>query len=324
MWYETSFFGNPFESPNYSRARKGLYAADQVARLTALDAEAFAARISATQAAAEALSKAAGSTGAATGTQRGATAGTDAQLQAYRRTVGGKYNVLLDRFGGDKSAELLLTIFGSSVQKYTRDLTKTNAKQRMDELDQLLVTNQKAVGADIVKAIGDAAAAYLGKRETQTTDKAATAVSQLGESTQEKALNKELWLNLGAVVAEYPAPEQERQRHASADFSLLMRHTVGHTPETLTGTLPAHTLADLVDAGLRATTKLHLHNTGPAALRFALSDDPDTFPATGYQEVKPGETLALTAADLGDVLTAPFLNVQNPTESLGSYEVTVG
>ena len=53
MWSDISFFNNPFDSPDYSRARKLLYANDQVSRLTALDPVVFAPRIAATQAAAD-------------------------------------------------------------------------------------------------------------------------------------------------------------------------------------------------------------------------------------------------------------------------------
>jgi hypothetical protein len=324
MWFELAFFGNPFNNQQYSRPRKLLFAYDQLSRLTALDPEAFGPQISATQAAADSLSKAAGSTGAATGTQRGTTTGTDAQLKAYRKVVGGKYNVLLDHFGGDKSAELLITLFGDSVQRYTRDLTKTNAKERMDELDKLLTANKTAVGADIVKAIGDAANAYLGKRKTQTDNKGKTSAAQLTEGTQETVLNQVLWLNMGAIVAQYPAPEQEPSRRAAADFSLLLRRSVGPQPTTETGPLAPHSLVNLVDDGLKPSTKLKLHNPGPAVLHFALSATIDSFPSTGYQPLKPGETLTLTAADLGDVALLPNLNAQNDTDLAGSYEITIG
>ncbi|MGI4870775.1 MAG: hypothetical protein ACRYFX_06285 [Janthinobacterium lividum] len=324
MWFETSFFGNPFSGEQYIRARKLLYAYDQIARFTALDAAAFAVRIQATQAAADDLSAAVSTTGAATGTQRGATSGTDTLLQAYRRVVGSKYTVLLDQENGNKNALLLLTVFGASIQRYTRDLTKTNAKERMDTLNQLLAANSKAVGPAIVKAIGDAATAYLGQRANQVTDKATTATAQLDESTQELALDQALWLNLGAVVAQYPAADQERQRHAAADFSVLQRRPAGAHAHTEAGALPPHAVLNLVDSGLLPTTALRLHNPGSGPLYFALSDALGTFPATGYQEMKPADTFTGTAADLGDPILHPYLNVQNPTNAPGTYEVKIG
>lgn len=326
MWFETSFFANPFEMPSYSRARKLLFAYDQIARLTALDAMAFGPRISATQTAADALSQAGSATGTATGTQRGATLGTDAQLKAYRKVVGGKYNVLLDRFGGNKQAPLLITLFGASVQAYTADLTKTNAKIRLETLNQLLADNAKETGADIVAAITDAAVTYLGTRKQQTANKGKTSVAQLTEATQETALNQTLWLNLGAVVAHYPTPEQAAQRHAATDFSLLMRRAVGPDPHTETGTVAAGAIVNLLNEDLLPTTKLRLHNTGPVPLRFGLSVVPNRL-GNVFRELLPAETLDLLAADLGDVAALPNLNVTNPAPEggpAGAYEVTVG
>lgn len=325
MWYDTSFFVNPFENPNYSRARKLLFAYDQVARLTALDAGLFGPRISATQAAAEALSTAGSATGAATGTQRGVTLGTDAQLQAYRKVVGGKYNVLLDRFGGNKQAPLLITLFGASVQTYTSELTKTNAKTRLETLNQLLEANATETGADIVKAITDAAGAYLGTRKQQLRDKGTTSVAQLAETTHEAALDQALWLNLAAVVAAYPTPAQAPQRHAAADFSLLQRHAVGPQPHTETGTVAPDAVVNLVNEGLRPNTPLRLRNPGPVLLHFALSDAPNRM-GPSIRVVLPGQTLALPASDLGDSTLLPCLNVYLPASSSqpGQYEVTVG
>jgi len=328
MWFETSFFGNPFEHDGYSRARKLLFAYDQIARLSALDAAVFALRISATQVAADALSTAASATGAATGSQRGATLGTDAQLQAYRKVVGGKYNVLVDRFGGNKQAPLLITLFGSSVQPYTSELTKTNAKSRLETLNQLLADNATAVGADIVEAITDAAGVYLGTRKLQTTNKGKTSVAQLTESAQETALDQALWLNLGAVVAHYPTPAQADQRRAAADFSLLLRRSVGPQPHTETGTVPPTESDNVVDDGLLPTTKLRLHNTGPVPLVFALSKHPFKYYSSPLdRQLQPGETLALLAGDLGDVVLQPNLLVLNLAQEGtpdGTYEVTIG
>lgn len=324
MWYEISFFGNPFSSRQYIPARKLLYADDQVARLTALDAVGFAQPIAATRAAAGKLSAAASTAGAATGTQRGATNNVDSLLKACRVVIGSRYNVLLGQFNNDRSAPLLRTVFGSSIQHYTRDLSKTNAPKRLGELKKLLETNATAVGAGIVQDITGAADAYLTQRTAQTQNLADTSTAHLAESTEEAALDQVLWLNLGAVVQRYPATNQQRERHAAANFALLERRPASTAAPTETGTLAPGTTFNLVDSGLAPATPLRLHNTGAVPLRFALSPDLGTFPATGYQEVLPGATLALTAADLGTPLTQPCLNVYNPAAAEGQYEVRVG
>ena len=325
MWFETSFFGNPFEHDGYSRARKLLFAYDQLARLAALDAALFAPRIAAAQAAADALSTATSTTGTATGTQRGATLGTDAQLQAYRKVVGGKYNVLLDRFGGNKQAPLLITLFGASVQAYTAELTKTNAKERLTTLNQLLKANATETGADIVQAITGAADAYLGLRTQQTRDKGTTSVAQLAEAALETTLDQALWLNLAAVVTAFPTAAQAPQRHAAANFSLLQRRAAGTQPHTETGTVAPGALVNLVDEGLLPTTRLRLHNPGPVPLYFSLSEAP-TRAGLSQRVVLPGQTLDLTAADLGDSPRLPCLNVTilESSPQPGQYAVTVG
>jgi hypothetical protein len=327
MWYDVSFFNNPFNNQQYSRARKLLFAYNQIARLTALDATAFAARISATQAAADALSKAGSSTGVATGTQRGTTLGTDAQLQAYRKVVGGKYNVLLERFGGNKQAPLLITLFGNSVQTYTTELSKTNAKVRLEALNQLLTDHLAEVGADVADPIMDAAGTYLGTRAQQTTSKGRTSVAQLAEAAQETALNQALWLNLSAAIGHYPAPEQAPQRHATSDFSLLQRRTTDSGPHTVTGAVAAG-MTKPVGEGLLPATTLRLHNTGTMPLVFALSAEPNQYaPGPLARPLQPGETLDLTAGELGDTTFLPYLVVANPANAgapNGMYEVIEG
>ena len=324
MWYEVSFLSNPFSNVYYIPARKLLYADDQVARLTALDAVGFAGPIAATRAAVAKLSAAASTAGAATGTQRGATSSVDALLQACRVVIGSRYNMLLGQLDNNKSAPLLRTVFGDSIQHYTRELNKTNAPRRLGELRQLLDANAAVVGAGIVGDINNAAEAYLAQRKAQTQHLADTSTAHLTESTEEQALDQVLWLNLSAVVQRYPGPEQARERHSTANFLLLERRSARSTAHTEAGTLAPAATFNLVDSDLLPTTPLRLHNTGPVPLRFALSADLATFPATGYQEVLPGATLALTAADLGTPLTQPCLNVHNPAPAEGRYEVRVG
>ena len=121
------------------------------------------------------------------------------------------------------------------------------------------------------------------------------------------------------------AAAQERERHATANFVLLERRPVGPSAHTNTGRLAPGATLNLVDSGLVPATPLRLHNPGTVPLRFALSAGLNTFPAAGYQEVPPGATLSLTAADLGSPLTQPCLNVHNPDAAAdGQYEVRVG
>ena len=322
-----SFLDNPLtDNPRYSRERKIRFGYDQAGRLTRLDAAVFGAEISATTAACGALEMSLGRTGGAVGEGRGATIGSNAALQHYQQLVGSKYRVLQDRVG--KEAALMTTVFGSSIQKFTTELTKTNAAARMEELDVLLDNHKAAVGDDIVTAIADAATAYTGKRTVQRAALATAETAYLGDQAAETALDQQLWLNACRVVIAYPSASDTdtARRRAAADYSLLLR-PAAQGPEKVSGPVAAQAVVTVfVPDGLDvllATTSLTLHNTGTTELRFGLATATD-FDKSTARALAPGEQLTCTAADLGDPATHPYLNVYNPTDEAGAYEAVIG
>ena len=321
------FVANPFDDKRFSRERKILFGYDNAARLTALDPAAFAAEIAATTTACGALEKALGQTGSAVGTGRGNTIGTNDALQHYRDVVGSKFRVAQDRLG--KTATVLTTVFGKSIQRFTTELTKTNAAARLEELDLLLAANKGTIGDDIVTAIADAAEAYTGKRTVQRTSLTDVSTAQLAAQTAEVALDQQLWGNACRVVLVYPsdADADKARRHAAANYSLLVRPAHAG-PQKISGSIEAHALLNLFAPDgadvLTPTTALVLHNIGPDGLRFGLGKDATDLDEATARTLAAGEKLTLTAANLGDVGLRPYLNCQNPMAAPGAYEVIIG
>lgn len=325
-----AFSNNPFSGDaRYSRERKVRFGYDNAARLQSLDAAAFAAEISATIAVCQQVEAALGHTGSAVGIGRGLTRGTDAALATYREVVGSKYNVVRDRLG--KKSDVITTVFGDSIQRFTQELTKTNAAARMEELGALLAAHAAAVGADVVDAIQAAADAYTGKRTVQRAKLGDVGTAQVGAQGAETTLDQQLWRNACRVVLVYPsaAAADHARRAAAANFSLLERPATGQALH-LAGAVTPQGLVNLLDPAdeseqLQPDTALKLANTGAADLRFSLSKsatDPGDGPVV---TLGLGERRTLKASELGDVVTTPYLNVVNSsTDAPGAYEVTVG
>lgn len=324
-----AFRSNPHDDLRYSRERKIRFGFDNSARLKSLDPVKFADHITATDTACSGLNLAIGRTGTAVGIGRGQTYGTDAALEAYRDVVGSQYNVVRAHLG--KASEVVMTVFGSSIQRYTREVTKSNAEARMEELDKLLDANKAAVGEAVVDAIADAAEAYTGKRTIQREKLGQVGTAQVAAQAAEAVLDQQLWVNACAVVIAYPSntDDDAARRRAAANYSLLVRPTAAaDNTVRLTGSVPSQAVLNLLDPAdedaLTATTPLTLTNNGPDALRFGLADSATGFDGAGAVTVGAGQTLTLTAAALGDVSTRPYFNVQNSAGTVGEYEVVVG
>lgn len=322
-----AFRSNPHDDARYSRERKIRFGYDNSARLKGLDPVRFAGQITATDTACSNLSIAMGRTGTAVGIGRGQTYGTDAALQAYREVVGSKYNVVRDRLG--KKSAIVLTVFGSSIQRFTTELNKSNADARMEELDKLLDAHKTDVGTDVVEAIGDAVEAYTGKRTIQREKLGLVGTTQVAAQAAEAALDQQLWINACEVVLAYPSHSDDDQarRAAAANYSLLERPDSGG-PLHLKGKVPPGAVLNLLapddDEILLPDTVLTFTNAGKSALRFVLMKAPGEFDESAAITVGPGETLVRKAADLGDVTLLAYLNVFNPSPAVGAYDVAIG
>jgi murein DD-endopeptidase MepM/ murein hydrolase activator NlpD len=327
--FTNAYQTNPFEARAFTRARKVVFALDQVSRFRQLDATAFAARISATEAAAQALSQALAGTNSALDQQLAATAGTDAALEAVRKVISAEYAVLKSRQGGADSPTVL-RIFGSDIEDYTRGLTHTNAADRLLGLRQNLIANPDVLAVADAQRIKDAIGTYTGNRSDQTDEKGTVAQHRATTDDAETAIDAVLWLNQAAIISTYSLAVQQPQRDAAANYSLLYRPGGSPQPVTYADYLAAgatvHVRADEpADELLPApATRLVLRNPGPVRIQVALSASATAFPPTGSVEIAPGTTATLTLVALGDPVARPYLLAHNPTSELAQFTIMLG
>ncbi len=324
---EAVFLHNPFTSVGFRRRRKLIFLLDQMARLTALDADGFAARLKLSQAIAQLVSDAMSDTGSALNQQMGATVDSDAAFENVRKVAGQQFAILQATLG--KGSTGLVNIFGRHIMDYTEGLTHSNAVQRLPTLLKNVGTNAEIAGPVAVKALTDAIKQYTNAHTDQGGDKGTVATHRASAASLDGQLNQVLWQNQTAVVDRYPTAADDPQRLAAADYNLLSPPAPGHHSTTFADYLPAGTTHDVDEDDPQPlpapTTRLVLSNPGAVRLQVALSASHTDFPAAGIvQEVAPGATVKIVLADLGDSLALPFLLVRNPTSELGQYKVVLG
>ncbi|MBI5402582.1 MAG: hypothetical protein HY959_04225 [Ignavibacteriae bacterium] len=103
-----------------------------------------------------------------------------------------------------------------------------------------------------------------------------------------------------------------------AEYELPSNSQGGTVP--FTGTVDPSQVVNIIEMEFTEDTELRIKNTGTYSLLFGLA--PDIASHTDTLKVDPGITMTVTANVLGDI-NNKFLNVFNPAEVQGSYEVLV-
>jgi len=249
-----------------------------------------------------------------TALKEGATVAMNIDMKAFKDAASQKEGIVRGIYG--VKSPVYQEFYPHGITEYTNS-TLENVETLMTRIVNAATNHQADIGDDFVNLFTLLKNNFGSTRTAQLALMAEVEGKKDSTIANRNKVESQLMKNLLVIASNNIGNTDAMNTYFDQSFIRPKKH------KSFSGEIEAKTLKNIDERHYGADDSIVLQNKGTADLKFGLSEKADSL-GTIFIRLSAGEKKTVLASELGDVLAAHFLNVQNDSDTIsGAYKVTV-